>query len=253
MIGAGNLATRLGIELADKGHEIVQVYSRTEKSARELAEKIGAKFTSNIDSIDEGAELYLFAVKDDALESILCQLKPNKGLWVHTAGSIPVQIFESFTTNFGSFYPLQTFSKNRMLDFSIIPIYIEGSTPEITLKLRKLGESISRNVLEVNSDQRMQLHLAAVFACNFTNRMYAIAAELLKEKGLDFKHLLPLIDETAQKVHELQPLDAQTGPAIRFDQNIINNHIHLLRDGELKHLYYALSENIFHNSNQFGK
>ncbi|MDD2798925.1 MAG: DUF2520 domain-containing protein [Bacteroidales bacterium] len=245
LIGAGNLATRLGIELLQKGEEIIQIYSRTKDSAKELADKIGTNFTTQLSEIDETADLYIFSVKDDALPTVLGQMKPNNGLWVHTAGSVPISIFESYTDKFGAFYPLQTFSKKREVNFSLIPIYIESHSAKQLAHLKTLAHSISETVIEASSEQRKQIHLAAVFACNFTNRMYAIAAQLLEEKGLDFTQLLPLIDETASKVHELHPKDAQTGPAIRFDEKIINKHIDSLKDGELKLLYYSLSENIY--------
>jgi len=244
-IGAGNLATRLGIELTRKGHQIVQVYSRTVDAAKLLAEKVSASYTNQIESIDDSAALYIFSVKDDALVSVLSQMKPNSSLWVHTAGSLPISVFEPYCTNYGALYPLQTFSKSREVDFSIVPIYIESNHSESLETVRHLGQSISRNVIEATSEQRKRLHLAAVFACNFTNRMYAIAAKLLEEKGLDFAQLLPLIDETAHKVHELHPKDAQTGPAIRFDETIIGNHVDALSETDLKHIYYMLSENIF--------
>jgi predicted short-subunit dehydrogenase-like oxidoreductase (DUF2520 family) len=247
LIGAGNLATRLGIELTRKEHQIVQVYSRTIEAAETLARQVSASFTNQIEAINETSELYIFIVKDDALVSLFSKIKTNDALWVHTAGSLPVSVFEPFCKNFGVFYPLQTFSKSRELDFSIVPIYIESNNSESLETLRHLGQSISRNVIDATWEQRKRLHLAAVFACNFTNRMYAIAAKLLEEKGLDFAQLLPLIDETANKVHELHPKDAQTGPAIRFDETIIGNHIDALSNGELKHIYYMLSENIFHS------
>ncbi|MFZ4455257.1 MAG: Rossmann-like and DUF2520 domain-containing protein [Bacteroidales bacterium] len=247
LIGAGNLATRLGIELARKGHQIVQVYSRTEEASKLLAEKVSTSFTNQIELINETSDLYILSVKDDALVSLLSKIKTNDALWVHTAGSVPISVFEPFCKNFGVFYPLQTFSKSREVDFSEIPIYIESNSSESLETLRKLATSISKTAIEATSEQRKQLHLAAVFACNFTNRMYSIAAKLLEEKGLDFAQLLPLIDETARKVHELLPKEAQTGPAIRFDETIIGNHIDALRDGELKHIYYMLSENIFQN------
>lgn len=253
MIGAGNLATQLALTLRKNGHEIVQVFSRTESSANELATKTGAKKTILIDEITASAELYIFSVKDDSLLPVLQQMKPNSGIWVHTAGSIPMSVFEPFAKQFGVFYPLQTFSKTRQVDLLEVPIYIESNTSESLEVLRSLGTSISKTIIEATSEQRMQLHLAAVFACNFTNRMYAIAAKLLEEKGLDFDQLLPLIDETARKVHELHPTDAQTGPAIRFDEAIIGKHIDTLSDGDLKHIYYTISENIYKNSKQVDK
>lgn len=247
LIGAGNLATHLAVALSQKGLQIAQIYSRTEASASLLAKNIQTTYTTEIEKVTDDADLYIFSVKDDALTGVLSQMKPNKGIWVHTAGSVPISVFEPFCNRYGAFYPLQTFSKTRNVDFAEIPIYIESNDNKALEELRNIGKIISNQVIEASSLQRMQLHLAAVFACNFTNRMYAIAAKLLEEKGLNFAQLLPLIDETASKVHQLHPNDAQTGPAIRFDETIIGKHIDALTDGELKHIYYVLSENIHHS------
>ena len=243
-IGAGNLATRLGMALFAKGNEIIQVYSRTTESAKLLGEKVNAPYTDNIKQITPEADLYIFSVKDDVLSGLLELIPSNKGLWVHTAGSIPMEVFYKHHNRFGVFYPLQTFSKHREVNFSVIPIYIEAKNTDDLTILKNLASTISDNVIEATSKQRKYLHVAAVFACNFTNHMYAIAAKLLEDKGLRFDQLLPLIDETAQKVHTLHPLDAQTGPAIRFDENVINRHLDMLIDEDLKKIYRLLSESI---------
>lgn len=244
LIGAGNLATRLGIALHEKGCSILQVYSRTEDSARALAEKVGASYTHLIDQIVNDADLYIFSVKDDALPGLLRKMHKNEALWVHTAGSMPMDIFSLHTDNFGVLYPLQTFSKQREVDFSAIPIYIEANQPHHLDHLKKLAARLSTQVIEATSEQRKSLHVAAVFACNFTNHMYAIAANLLEEKGLSFDQLIPLINETAAKVNTLHPKEAQTGPAVRFDKAVINRHIEMLENDNLKKIYNLLSENI---------
>lgn len=247
LIGAGNLATQLGCALKEAGHTIIQVYSRTEEAAATLATLLKAEQITSTELVNPEIDLLLFAVKDDALPLLLTQIKPNNAVWAHTAGSVPLTVFDNLDGNYGVFYPLQTFSKNRKVKFEEIPIYLEGNSEKAIRILTDVAQSISQKVIEADSEQRKQLHIAAVFACNFTNRMYAIADDLLKKKGLSFENILPLIDETARKVHELSPKDAQTGPAIRFDEKIIGSHIDLLEEGELKHIYYVLSENIFNS------
>ena len=171
-------------------------------------------------------------------------MKPNNGIWVHTAGSIPMNIFSSFTENYGVFYPLQTFSKTRDVDFSRIPVFIEGKNDEIVSSLKETAEKITSDVRDADSGQRKELHLAAVFACNFTNHMYAIAAKLIEDKGLAFDSIRPLIAETAAKIEEIEPYKAQTGPAIRYDEGVINKHLALLQNDTFKDIYSLLSKSI---------
>lgn len=244
MIGAGNLATRLGIALHERGYRILQVYSRTRGSAEALADRIRSTFTTDPGEIKNDADIYVFSVKDDALLSVLERLPKLDGLFVHTAGSVPLDIFASYSKRYGVIYPLQTFSKNRDVDFSKIPICIEASDEKELAEIQDLGESISDHVLPVNSEKRKYLHLAGVFTCNFVNRMYDIGSELLSRQGLPFDMLLPLIDETAAKVHLLSPYDAQTGPAVRYDSRIMEKHLDLLNTENLKTIYTLLSKNI---------
>lgn len=247
-IGAGNLATRLSLALHQAGFPIVQVYSRTEASARTLAESLKTDWTTCLEQVRGDAALYVVALKDTALVELLPQIVAgrNKALFVHTAGSVPADIWKSVgVSRYGVFYPMQTFSKKRAVDFQKIPIFIEASNAADTEHLRQVGSAISGHVQEATSAQRQALHLAAVFANNFTNHCYAITAELLKQHGLSFEVMLPLIDETAQKVHDLDPLTAQTGPAVRYDTNVIQKQLQLLADQpELQSLYRLMSESI---------
>ena len=158
---------------------------------------------------------------------------------LHTAGSMPLSIFEGYTENGGVFYPMQTFSMEREVDFKEIPLFIEGKSPQI----RQLAESISNHVYELSTADRKYLHLAAVFACNFTNHCYTLAAEVLEKKGLPFDVMLPLVDETARKVHELHPKEAQTGPAVRGDENVMQAQEGLL-DESMRQIYHQLSKSI---------
>ncbi len=248
-IGAGNLATNLAKALYHKGFRIVQIYSRTEESARNLAEKVEAEFTTDLGEVNPYARLYIVSLKDSAFTELLPAIvagKRKEALLVHTAGSLPMSVWEGAAEHYGVFYPMQTFSKQREVDFREIPFFIEASTPEDTEFLKAVAATLSERVYEADSEQRKSLHLAAVFACNFTNHMYALAADLLEKYHLPFDVMLPLIDETARKVHELSPKAAQTGPAIRYDENVINNHLAMLSDDAgMQRLYESISRSIF--------
>jgi predicted short-subunit dehydrogenase-like oxidoreductase (DUF2520 family) len=246
MIGAGNLATQLSLALHENGIEILQVYSRTVESAKALALKVNASFTNSITDIEREADLYVFALSDKALQPILDGLSVPIGRVVHTAGSIPAAVFDNYAESYGVFYPLQTFSKERKVDFSDIPICIESNNMEFQENLIALAKQISKSVHVINSDQRKQLHLAAVFTCNFTNHMYCIGQKLLQEKDVDFELLKPLIAETAQKVLQLDPMLAQTGPAVRFDEEIMSSHEKALKNTPVfQKLYRFVSESIY--------
>lgn len=245
IIGAGNVATHMALEMQRVGLEIGQVYSRTEMSASELAGKLGCSWTTSIDELRSDADFYLFCVKDAVLPGLLSRMKPNKGIWIHTAGSVPMDIFRMYTTRYGVLYPLQTFSKNREVDFRGIPLFVEASGEEVERILLELAGCLSDNVQTLSSEKRKTLHLAAVFACNFTNHMYSVATQLLEEKGISYNVLLPLIDETAAKIHQLKPVDAQTGPAVRYDENIIHEHVSQLKDPIQQEIYSLISKDIY--------
>ena len=250
-IGAGKLATQLAKALYKKDFPILQVYSRTTASAKTLAQKLHTPFTNTLEEINLNADIYIYAVKDDALATIINENPAKKGLHIHTAGSLPMSIFNDKVENFGVVYPLQTFSKERDVVFEKIPIFIEGNTHENTIILQELFSKISSKTQLANSEQRKRLHLSAVFVCNFVNHLYTIAEKLLSEAGLPFENLLPLIEETASKLNELTPYEAQTGPAVRFDKNIIENHIDTLKTMPNEQtIYKLLSESIFRYTQQ---
>lgn len=251
-IGAGNLATNLAKALYHKGFRIVQVYSRTEESARALAEEVEADVTTSLKEVNPSARLYIVSLKDSAFSELLPAIVAGKrkdALMVHTAGSLPMSIWEGHVNNYGVFYPMQTFSKQREVKFDEIPFFIEASTPANAELLKAVAGTLSQRVYEADSEQRKSLHLAAVFTCNFTNHMYALAANLLEKYSLPFDVMLPLIDETARKVHELTPKAAQTGPAIRYDENVIGNHLDMLADEpDMQQLYELISRSIHENN-----
>ncbi|MGF7139953.1 Rossmann-like and DUF2520 domain-containing protein [Roseimarinus sediminis] len=245
MIGAGNLATRVALELQNKGVEIVQVYSRTVTSALTLARMLGCNYVTRPEKIIPEADIYLISVSDMAMAELLSKVNFNNKLVAHTAGSIPMNELKKFSKNYGVFYPLQTFSKFRDVNFNKIPFCIEANTPDNEATLTELAQLISKDVRSINSEQRKQLHLAAVFASNYVNHMYAIASELVQDKDMAFDILLPLIAETASKVKSMTPRAAQTGPALRMDKNIMNEHLSMLSNKpKLKKLYGQLSDSI---------
>lgn len=246
IIGSGNVATHLSLALASlEGIEICQVYSPTEAHAEILAERLNCDFVTDPTQIRKDADVYLFALKDQALETVIRAVPANNGLWLHTSGSMPMQVFAGYTERYGVLYPLQTFSKSREISFRGIPLFIECHREEDKNCLEELARRLSGKVCELSSEKRRSLHLAAVFACNFTNHIYALAEEILAKEGLSRDYLFPLIDETAAKVHELPAQEAQTGPAIRYDENIINKHLGMLADDlDVQTLYRLLSQSI---------
>ena len=251
LIGAGNLATNLGKALLSAGHDIIQVYSRTMESAYHLANIVGGAPTIDIENINQNADLYIVSVKDSVLCGLLpklCKGKENKVV-VHTAGSIPMDVFIGMSLHYGVLYPMQSFSKSKDVDFMKTPCFIEGNDGYTIKILIDVCNSISNHVTYLSSEDRKYVHLSAVFACNFVNHCYDIAADILQKHNISFDVLLPLIDETAYKVHSLSPHKAQTGPAMRYDENIIRSQSILLHDNPLvKDLYERLSMNIHRNA-----
>ncbi len=247
LIGAGKLATNLGRALAALGHDLQQVYSRTMESASTLANQLGATPVTHIEDVDADADLYIVSVKDSALGDLipdLCKGKETK-VFVHTAGSMPMDVFKGMAIHYGVLYPMQTFSKEKKVDFSKIPCFIEASDDYAHEIVSSLAHELSRMVYELSSEDRKYLHLSAVFACNFVNHCYAISHDILQEHGIPFEVMLPLIDETAEKVHSLAPQKSQTGPAVRYDENVIRKQAALLKDNPLlKDIYERMSLSI---------
>lgn len=251
LIGAGNLATNLGTSLLQYGHDILQVYSRTSASATALAETLGAYSTNDLYKISPDADLYIISISDSAISEIvpvLCEGKEKK-VFLHTAGSIPMGVFEGMAMHYGVLYPMQTFSKNKKVSFKDIPCFIEGNDKMAFDIIRRLADEISDKVYTLDSNTRKHLHLAAVFACNFVNHCYEISSEILSKHGIPFDVMLPLIDETSKKIHTLTPFDAQTGPAIRYDENVIRMQSDMLRDNPMfKQIYECMSMSIYRTS-----
>ena len=244
LIGSGNLATHLGLTLKKQGFIITQVFSRKKNNALQLAKKLNSEYTDNINHLIS-SDLMILCIKDDAIKSILTKIKTEN--IIHTSGTLNINIFQKKFKNYGIIYPLQTFKKNIKTNFSNVPICIEANNIEFQKKLIKLSNKISNKVYEINSSQRKKIHLAAVFACNFSNHMYAIAEEILKEDNIDKSILLPLIKETAKKVEKKNAKEMQTGPAIRKDTETIKEHLNSLNNLSYKKIYKLISSNIQQN------
>ena len=244
-IGAGRLATNLAVALQGAGVSVVQVYSRTEESARTLGERLHCPYTSDIDAIDSEADCYVYALTDTVLPLFAGYSIGGEGaIHIHTAGSIPMDVFRG-KQRYGVLYPFQSFSKEKLVDFAHIPILIEGSDSSVEDEIEWLARKVSDRIFHADLEHRQRLHLAGVFANNFTNCLYALAEEQLKKAGLPFDILLPLIEETAQRVRTIAPRKAQTGPAVRQDNNVMNRQLQLLSDEQdLQMLYRLLSDNI---------
>lgn len=245
-IGAGNLATNLGKALFRAGHEIVQVYSRTEESARALADVLKCVYTTDLLEVVRSADIFIISVKDSALPAVASSLQTGREgqFFVHTAGSMPMDTL-SFE-RCGVFYPMQTFSKNKEVDFSVIPCFVEAKDDNDLQLLKTLALTISDTVYELDSENRKYLHLAAVFCCNFANHCFGLGARLLQEHGnVPFSVMLPLIDETAAKLYSMSPREAQTGPAVRWDTNVMDKQLQLLADApDMQKIYELFSKSI---------
>ncbi len=250
-IGAGNLATQLSKALKNKGFGIKQVYSRTEQSAKSLADSLNANYTTSIHEIDKKADIYFVALKDSVVDEVLSQINFENKLVVHCSGSLPLFTLSRYTKNTGVFYPLQTFSKTGDINFREIPIFIESNSIGNEKLLQQIASELSDSVIVLNSEKRKSLHISAVFACNFVNYFYTAASDILKDKDIPFEVLRPLILETAKKVQRFEPEKVQTGPAVRFDENIINTHLNELKDfGDYQQLYKLISKSIFDRYNK---
>lgn len=244
IIGSGNVATHLAIAFFRAGHDIVDVCSPSPGHAQALASEVRARAVTQPSQLDPAVDLCLIAVRDDVIADVAAAVTLQRAILVHTAGSVSLEVLSSHR-RIGVFYPFQTFSKGRQLDVAQIPFCLEAGDPETLDQLKMLVESLDATHHELNSAERKALHVAAVFACNFTNHLYALASELLREKGMPFDLLKPLIEETAGKIKERDPLEAQTGPAVRNDLKVINEHLKLLQDKpEFREVYRLLSASI---------
>ncbi len=248
LIGAGNVAWHLGKALMQAGHEVVAVYSPTANHREELAKELAlAVPIKTLDLSASAVGLVFIMVPDAALSDVVASLKvPENSIVAHTSGSQPLTALQGVTgARTGVFYPLQTFSKAIPVDFKTIPILLEAEDEHTLQVLRQVAESISQEMHIVDSAKRKHLHLAAVFACNFTNHLLGISRELLQQADLPSTLLQPLIQETVAKAMLQHPFQVQTGPAVRHDQNVIEEHLELLRQHpSYQQLYQLLTQSI---------
>ncbi|WP_026711625.1 Rossmann-like and DUF2520 domain-containing protein [Flavobacterium filum] len=241
IIGSGNVAQHLITAFLQSNEvELVQVFSRQKEKVSHLISL--DKIVSDYAEI-KSADVYLLAVSDNVIAEVSEKLPFENRLVVHTSGSMPMEILEP-KNHRGVFYPLQTFTKNKAVDFSVIPICLEAENENDFLTLKTVAQSISSRAESISSEQRKALHVAAVFVCNFVNHLYQMGQEICEEHHLSFELLQPLILETAQKITQLSPKEAQTGPAKRNDTTTINAHLHFLTDANQKEMYQLLTKSI---------
>lgn len=244
IIGTGNTATVLGMKLKEAGHRIVQVFGRDAKAASSLAYKLGTESTNYWSVVNREADIYLLAVSDIAIDELKAELRLGEKVVVHTAAAVSKNILKDSSTHYGVFYPLQSLKKTTP-HLPEIPVVIDASDPETLQLLEGLAHSISEKVVEGDDDYRLKLHLAAVFCNNFTNHLYALMEAYCEKEGIDFHLLIPLIQETAMRLNELLPSQAQTGPAVRKDRETIKKHLALLQsDARLRDVYELLTKSI---------
>ncbi len=244
-MGAGNVATHLARSLKAAGHRILCIYSRSIASARLLASGVDAMGTDRKEKVPHEADFYLLAVPDRAISSLADSWKQYKGIWLHTSGSVPLKVFADLPFPSGVLYPLQTFSRQRMIPMEKVPFLVEGSDQDTLSKVRLLARSLSPYVEEAGSEERLFVHLAAVFANNFANHMVHIAQELMRNRNLDPELLDPLLKETMKKILDMGAASAQTGPAARGDASTIRRHLELLKNYPgWKNLYTFVSQDI---------
>lgn len=248
LVGAGNVATSLGVALKAAGLNVAALWSRTRLAAQMLGERLGCSYHTTFEELPD-ADIVIVAVADSALPSVVADVAKRypHSLVLHTAGSMPMELLrDAGCGRYGVFYPMQTFSKARVVDFSTVSTFVEGCDKAVENLIFDMAMRLGGRVYVATSEQRRYLHLAAVFACNFPNALYAMSAQLMQQHGLPFEAMLPLIDETAAKVHHLSPRDAQTGPARRGDETVMEGQKRLL-DDELRTIYELLSDYIQNN------
>ncbi|HZX73855.1 MAG TPA: DUF2520 domain-containing protein [Cyclobacteriaceae bacterium] len=247
-IGSGNLAWHLAPALDNVGFIVKEVYSRNPKHAEALTERLyQAEVKATLDFSTSSSSIFIIAVADDAIKEIAREIiLPEEAILVHTSGSQPLSELQfAATTNLGVFYPLQTFTKSKKIDFKSIPVFIESNNEETSLALITLAKAVSNSVKKIGSEERKAMHVAAVFASNFTNHMLTISKDLMENNGLSFDWLKPLVLETINKGLSTNPKQAQTGPAMRGDLEVLDKHLEFLKEDEaVAEIYRLVSQHI---------
>jgi len=248
IIGSGNLAWHLAPALDNAGFVIKEVYSRNPKHAEALTERLyQAEIKASLDFSTSPSGIFIIATTDDSIEAIAQEIiLPEESVLIHTSGSQPLHALQfAATGNIGVFYPLQTFSKSKKINFKEVPVFVESNTAEAETALMTLAKAVSNKVKKIGSEERKALHVGAVFAANFTNHMLTISKQILQQNNLDFELLKPLIIESINKGLSLGPENSQTGPAMRGDLEIMDKHLDFLQDDQtLNEIYKVISQHI---------
>lgn len=249
LIGSGKVAAHLAQALQQTDYKISGIYSRHITHAADLAEKYRVPFYTDDLSLVTEAGVYVFCVTDSALvecvDAVAKLPVAKAGLFVHTSGSMGLDTLSPHKGRNAVMYPLQTFSPGRNIDFAHVPLFVEAADDATLNDVVQLAEQLSTKVTPLSSEKRRMLHLAAVFANNFSNHCFAIASEILRETGVSTDSLLPLIEETVEKLHQMPPAQAQTGPAVRSDANVMDKHSSLLAEHPLwQEVYRSMSASI---------
>jgi predicted short-subunit dehydrogenase-like oxidoreductase (DUF2520 family) len=246
IIGTGNVARALAKRISQCGHKIDAIFGRDLNKAAELAQAVNTTALDRLSDLPDDSDIYLLAVKDDAIAKVASAIRTESGILAHTSGATPISIFEGIQQNYGVFYPLQTFSAEVETNFEELPICISANNSENEAKLKVLATSICPNVYSISEEQRKGLHVAAVFANNFSNFLFSAAFDICSKESLDFDMLKPLIRQTLRKIELTDPEKIQTGPARRGDESTISLHMKWLEEHapEYGHLYEVLTEAI---------
>jgi predicted short-subunit dehydrogenase-like oxidoreductase (DUF2520 family) len=246
IIGSGNVAGALAKRISACGHTIDAIFGRDRKKAADLAFSVHSKAVERLYDLPDDSDIYLLAVKDDAIVEVASAIKTLKGVLAHTSGATPIDSFKGIQQNYGVFYPLQTFSADIEANFEELPLCISANSSENEAKLKELAQSICQNVYTITEEQRKGLHVAAVFANNFSNFLFSTAFDICSRESLDFDMLKPLIRQTLRKIEIADPEKIQTGPARRGDESTIALHLKWLKQHapEYGQLYEVLTESI---------
>ena len=246
IIGSGNVATSLAHGLAARC-EVAQIYSRQLAHAQALADAVGCdNATDDLQSLIPDADAYIIAVRDDAIAEVIAATADNGALWIHTSGSKPIDLFAGHRTRYGVLWPMQSFSREVVTPLDEVHFFVEANDDTALSDLMEMASLMSCHVIEADSEKRKLLHVASVFSCNFANHMWTLADEVLSAAGLPFDAMKPLIRTTVDKLDRLSPAQSQTGPAVRHDTQVIDNHLAML-DGDKRDIYRLLTDSIINH------
>lgn len=247
IIGSGNVTTVLGRLFVNKGHIINEIAGRNKTMISQLATTLQATPCYNLQQLNTKSDVYMIAVKDDAVTAVATQLKIKQKIVLHTCGSISINVLKGTSEKYGVLYPLQSLRKELHYE-PVIPFLIDGNNDAAKNIIKQLASSVSNNIMQATDDVRLQYHLSAVIVSNFTNHLFALTKDYCDKQHINFKLLLPLIEETVNRMHHYDPATMQTGPAARGDKQTIEKHLSLLKnEPALKNIYALMTESIQNN------